>query len=107
MARGMLIVESRPASPEDADAFHKWYEEVHMREMLAVDGIVSARRFASVDGDSFVAIYEFDVDVDTAKANLGAAQKSGKMSPPQGLQLNPPPTMRYLRQLKDFARENY
>ena len=35
MARGVLIVESRPASPEDAAAYHDWYDNKHVPEICS------------------------------------------------------------------------
>jgi hypothetical protein len=56
-----------------------------------------AETIAFVDGDSLLAVYEIDGDVETAKANLRAAQTSGTMSRPVGMQLDPPPSVRYFR----------
>jgi hypothetical protein len=95
MADGVLIVESRPASPEDEAAFHQWYDDVHLPEMLKIEGFASARRLRAADGDSWVAIYDIEGDVDAAKAALKAAQGAGALSAPVGVQLSPPPTVRY------------
>jgi hypothetical protein len=99
MARGVLIVESRPASPEDAAAYHDWYDNKHVPEILQLEGFISARRLEPVGGDAFIAIYEIEGDVEAAKAALQRAQSSGTMSQPEGVQLNPPPTVRYFRQI--------
>jgi len=48
MARGLLIVESRPASPEEAAAYHDWYDNKHVPEILQLEGFVSARRLEAV-----------------------------------------------------------
>jgi len=97
MPRGILYVESRPASPEQAAEYHRWYDETHIPEILALDGFVSGRRFGSLGDDgSFVAIYEIDTDVATARAALAAAGKAGTMTPPAGVRLDPPPTVRWL-----------
>lgn len=96
MTNGMLIVESKAESPEHTAAYRTWYKETHVPEVLAIDGFASARLFAPLDGDSLLAIFELDADVDTAKANLRAAQKSGALSPPVGMQLKPPPSVRYV-----------
>ena len=101
--KGVLIVESRPASPDDAAAFHRWYEDTHIPEILSVDGFVSARRFESLDGDSFLVLYEITGDVEAAKGNLAAALKSGSMSRPVAVQLDPPPTMQYLRDIGEHG----
>jgi hypothetical protein len=103
MSSGILLVETRPNSPEDAAAYHHWYDEVHVPEILKVDGFVSARRLVSLDGSSFLAIYEIDIDVETAKANLAAVQATGTMSKPAGVQLDPPPSVRYFTQIGEFS----
>jgi hypothetical protein len=95
MPKGILLVQSRPASPGDAAGYHDWYDNVHIPEILGVDGFRSARRFQSAsDGDVYVAMYEVD-DVDAAKAAMGAAQAAGTMSAPSGVQLDPPPTVQW------------
>jgi hypothetical protein len=93
MPKGYLIVKSQP-SPEQADAYHDWYENSHIPELLAVDGFVSARRLSAVEGDSYLAIYEVD-DVDGAKAAMAEAQAAGTMTRPAGLQLDPPPVVEW------------
>ena len=99
MSGGVLIVESRPASPEEAAAYHEWYDHTHLPEILKVDGFVSARRLESLDSDTFIVIYEIEGDVEAARAALQRAQSTGAMSRPQGVQLSPPPTVRYFRDL--------
>ena len=90
-----MVVESRPKSDGDAEDYHHWYEKVHIPELLSVDGFVSARRFRTEDGAGFLAIYELDSEIDAAKTALAEAQSAGRMSPPVGLQLDPPPSVRY------------
>ena len=59
---------------------------------------MSGRRFGSLAGDgSFLAVYEIDTDVETARVALAEAGKAGTMSRPTGVQLDPPPTVRYFR----------
>ena len=92
MAKTLLFVESKPASPEQVDEYHEWHESTHIPEMLSVDGFVSARRWQADDGESFITLYE----IDTARANLKAALQAGQMSRPVVVQLQPPPVQRYL-----------
>ncbi|WP_109526027.1 MULTISPECIES: hypothetical protein [Nocardia] len=101
MAKGILYVESRPNSPEEAAAFTSWYDRTHMKEMLGIDGIVSARRFAPVTGDGpFVAIYEIEAeDIALVQARLGETTKAGGFSAPVGLSTDPPPTVRFYRDI--------
>lgn len=103
MAKSLLFVESKPKDPENVAEYHRWHDEVHVPEMLSVDGFVSARRWQT-DGDSFVTLYEIDTDVDTARTNLKAAFGSGKMSPPDPVQTEPPAVMRYLSLVSEIAR---
>ena len=104
MARGILLVESQPSSPDAAAEYHEWYDRTHLAEILAIEGFVSARRLESLDGTSFLALYEIDTDIETAKANLQAALKSGTMSKPVGVQLDPPPSVRYFREISSLTR---
>jgi hypothetical protein len=76
MAKTLLLVESRPESAELVEEYHKWHEQIHLPEMLSVDGFVSARRWQADDGGPFVTLYEIDTDIDTARANLTAARRS-------------------------------
>ncbi|MFB4309552.1 hypothetical protein [Actinomadura sp. GTD37] len=98
MPRGVLIVESRPASPAELSAYHDWYDNKHIPEVLRLEGFVAARRLESLDGETFTVIYEIDGDVQAARAALNRAQASGAMSRPEGVQLDPPPAVRFLRE---------
>ena len=100
MPRGILLVQSRPASADDAAEYHRWYEDTHLPEMLGIDGISGARRIESVDGGSFVAVYEID-DIDRAQAALAVARSSGAMTRPSGIQLDPPPSVQWFRTVVD------
>ena len=54
----LLVVRSEPNDPAMLDRYHRWYED-HIRKLLSVDGVLSARRFESVEGDlRFMAVYE-------------------------------------------------
>ncbi|ORW96591.1 hypothetical protein AWB92_06515 [Mycobacterium sp. IEC1808] len=96
MAKGIMYVESRPSSPDREQEYNTWYDEVHLPELLALDGIVSARRFRPVDGNGpYVAIYEIEGDdlqavLDNMIANAGQLHMS------DALQLDPAPVPRLL-----------
>lgn len=98
MSPGLLVVRSRPESPNALADFHHWYDDVHIPEVLALTPFRSARRLVGNDGESFVTIYEVD-DVATAQAALSEAQSSGGMTRPNGVQLDPPPSVRWLTDL--------
>lgn len=99
MPSGVLIVESRPASPQELSAYHDWYDNKHVPEILKLEGFVSARRLEALGGDTFISVYEIEGDVEAAKTALNKAQSSGTMSRPEGVQLDPPPTVRYFHQI--------
>jgi hypothetical protein len=103
MSKSLLFVESKPASADVVEQYHHWHDDVHIPEMLAVDGFVSARRWQT-DGESFVTLYEIDSDIDTARTNLRAALDGGRMSKPVAVETNPPPVMRYLSLVNEMAR---
>ena len=96
MAKGIILVESRPSSPDREQEYNTWYDEVHLGELMALDGFVSARRLRPVDGDGpCVAIYEIEGDdlqaiLDNMIANAGRLHMS------DALQLNPRPMPRLL-----------
>lgn len=98
MPKGILLVQSRPTSPDEAETYHRWYDEVHIPEILAVDGFSSARRLRAADGESFLVVYEVD-DIDAAKSAMAEAQAAGTMTPPAGVQLDPPPSVQWFADL--------
>ena len=102
MTKSLLFVESKPASPDLVDEYHRWHDRIHVPEMLAIDGFASARRWQT-DGQSFVTLYEIDTDVDTARTNLRAAQAEGRMSKPVAVETQPPPVMRYLSLVSEVS----
>jgi hypothetical protein len=97
MAKGIIYVESRPTSPDREQEYNSWYDEVHMPELVALDGFVSARRLRPVDGDGpYVALYE--VEGDNLQAILdNMVANAGKLHMSDALQLDPPPVMRLLQ----------
>ena len=101
----MLYVETRPSSPEQAAQYHEWYSGTHLREIVALDGFVAARRFAPLDVDgSFIAIYEIDADdIAAVQVRLAEVVASGRLSTPIGVELDPPPVVRFYRQIAEFA----
>ncbi|NKZ10626.1 hypothetical protein HGA11_06510 [Mycolicibacterium septicum DSM 44393] len=95
MTKSLLFVESKPASSNLVEDYHRWHDRTHIPEMLRVEGFVSARRWQT-DGESFITLYEIDTDIETAKSNLKAAVQAGQMSKPVAVELSPPAVMRYL-----------
>lgn len=100
MGRWIAYVETRPTTPAQLAEYHTWYDEVHLAEVVELDGFVSARRFEPVDDDGpFVAVYEIEADdVEVAKISLRDAIEAGRVGRPPFVQGDPPPLVRYLKQ---------
>jgi hypothetical protein len=69
MAKYVLVAMNGATPDGDPEALERWYEEVHMPDLLAVEGVKTARRFKTVRGHvpnnelwSHIAIYEIEVD---------------------------------------------
>jgi hypothetical protein len=103
MTKSLLFIESKPASAELVEEYHRWHDQVHVPEMLRIDGFVSARRWQT-DGESFITLYEIDADVDTARTNLRAAFAEGRMTKPVAVETEPPAVMRYLSLVSELSR---
>jgi hypothetical protein len=93
----ILHVETWPSSPDRVDEFNRWYDEVHLPQVLALDGFVSARRFAPTDDGPYVIVYELEGDGQAAVQGVIAAGASGKLEMSDVLQLDPRPKMRLMR----------
>ena len=97
MTRGIIYVETMPASPDREAEYHKWYNDTHLEQILTVDGIVSARRFAPTKGDGpFIAIYELDCDdLDAAAQQMGGLALTGL----DNIAMNPKPSPHVYREI--------
>jgi hypothetical protein len=105
MPRGIIYLETRPVSPDREEDYHKWYNDTHLAEVVSVEGIVSARRFAPIDGNGpFIAIYELDCDdLDAVVARMRELGASGKMSSLELLNMDTPPIPRVYREIGSYA----
>jgi hypothetical protein len=74
MPRHILIVLSN-AADERHDEFNDWYTNIHLRDVLAVDGFAAAQRFRLADAQlqpdqpsphRYLAVYEIEADDVTA-----------------------------------------
>jgi hypothetical protein len=89
----ILHVETRPTGPETVEEFNRWYDEVHVPEVLAIEGFVSARRYAPADGGDgpHVAQYEIEGDAQEAVTRLTTALAEGGMARSDTVRMDPPP----------------
>ena len=96
-----MYVETMPASPDREAEYHKWYNDTHLAQILSVEGIVSARRFAPNDCDGpFIAIYELDCDdLDAAVQRLGELGATGTMTGLDNLAMDPKPIPKVYREI--------
>ena len=67
MAKHVLLVFSDPTEGKE-DEYNRWYDDVHLGEVLAVEGFVSAQRFKVSDvapgltEHKYLAIYNLETD---------------------------------------------
>ena len=77
-ARDLYVVLSRAVEGREVD-FDRWYDEVHIPELLELDEVVAARRYELIDGDaggaSSMAIYECLGDGDATAQAIAEALK--------------------------------
>ncbi|MEX2254831.1 MAG: hypothetical protein WEC34_05290 [Acidimicrobiia bacterium] len=72
MPKGIFLALSNPTSDDVHDEFNQWYDDVHAKEVLALDGVNSCRRFKLASsqimpgddaaGRQYLALYEVEVD---------------------------------------------
>ena len=90
MATHRLIVFTQPSEGKE-DEYNRWYDEVHLRDVLETEGFVAAQRFALADaqiGDAaekapnrYLAIYEIEADsLEAALEKLNGSADSMNMS---------------------------
>jgi hypothetical protein len=62
-----MMVRTAPKPGREAE-YNRWYDEVHLAEICAIPGFVSARRFDALEGRSgwpdvpYLALYEIEAD---------------------------------------------
>ncbi|SQD99060.1 MULTISPECIES: hypothetical protein [unclassified Parafrankia] len=71
MSRYRLVVLSEPTAGKE-DEYNEWYDQQHLGDLVAIDGIESAQRFRRVDGlppeaaqvapQRYLALYEIETD---------------------------------------------
>lgn len=80
MAHAQLIAYVSPSSPQQEEAFNKWYDEVHIPQVVErIPGVVGGSRFrlasaqlvsdAELPARGYLSVYELDTDDLQALAN--------------------------------------
>ena len=72
MPKGIFLALTNAASDDVRDEFNQWYDDVHSKEVLSLDGVKSCRRFElaptqimpsdDAAGYRYLALYEVEVD---------------------------------------------
>lgn len=101
MARGIMVVQSSPVSPDREEEFNDWYDNIHLPEICAVPGFVSGRRYkltGAADGNdgapAYLAIYEIEADdLADPPARWRARSAAGLTTGTTALRLDPPPVV--------------
>ncbi len=76
-----LIVRSEPLGDELLAEYEQWYAK-HISELLAVPGVLSARRFESIDGGPrFMVQYELESPEVLDSEAYRAVGRFGEMEP--------------------------
>lgn len=86
MARYKMVVLSRPTEGREEE-YNAWYQDVHLGELVALEGFVSARRYRRArnlaEGDTYpyLAVYEIETDdIDAVVENLTATAEQGRLT---------------------------
>jgi hypothetical protein len=105
MPKGILMVLSEPSDPSREDEFNDWYDNVHLGEILQLDGYVAARRLKEIPGTDYqlelphVAIYEMEADdLKAAFDGLWAAFERGDLVISDAIKLDPMPRLYLLEE---------
>lgn len=94
MAKYKLVVLTNPMTGEQEDEFNDWYDNIHLDDVVAVPGFISAERFKLKDGLGFphshryLALYEVETDTpETACQELFSRQGTELMMISEALDL--------------------
>jgi len=74
------------AQPGREVEYNDWYQDIHLADLVALDGIYSARRYRFArnlkgdDAHTYMAIYEIETDdIDAVLGQLGVAAGDGRI----------------------------
>lgn len=94
----MYLVFSNPVDESQEQAFNDWYDDVHLPEVLATPGMVSAQRYklreteigraTGVPAQRYLIVYEMDDDPDTVMKRIMEAHAAGAIHMHDALDLD-------------------
>jgi heme-degrading monooxygenase HmoA len=96
----VLFVVKASITPEQEEAFNRWYNEEHCPQLLQFRGAVSARRYKAILGEDehqYMAVYEFE-----SEATFQRFLKSGHL---EELRLGPGLALRQERTARSPQRQ--
>jgi len=98
--KALLLVHTNAAGPDKEDEYRKWYDEVHIPQLLErIPGIVRATRYlASPDGppvdERHLVIYEIEADDPAAVLKeINNAAAAGRLDFTSAMDASKPPVM--------------
>jgi hypothetical protein len=92
----LYLVFSNPVDGME-DEFNQWYDAVHVHEVLAMPGMLTAQRYKLFDAEisraegipapthRYLTVYEMEGDVDATMAKITEAYFTGAMSMSEAL----------------------
>ncbi|WP_433607146.1 hypothetical protein ACQP2P_31995 [Dactylosporangium sp. CA-139114] len=81
MAVHQLLIYTGPVPGLEAD-YHRWYDEVHVAEVLALPGFVAAGRYATDGPARFAALYTIESDDIDATIRIFDERRADFSMPP-------------------------
>ena len=101
MPKGILFVQSNPASPEREDEYNAWYSGVHIPEVCDVPGVTGASRYkvsdaAPVGPDTprYSAVYQLEADdLSAVLGEIASRAMDGRMNISDSMAMDPVPSM--------------
>lgn len=101
MAKWVVVVESNCGDPKREAEFNRWYNDVHVPDVLETPGVVRASRYEAVDaaGSKYLALYEIEANdlqavMKAIGENLEKKRAQGRMS--DLLKMPPPRSYRQI-----------
>lgn len=101
MPKGILFVQSNPASPDREDEYNAWYSGVHIPEVRDVPGVTGASRYKVSDAtpagsgsNGYAAVYELEADdLSAVIGEITSRAMDGRIHMSDAMAMDPPPSM--------------
>jgi hypothetical protein len=77
----MLVVVTVDVDPSVEEAFNRWYDEVHVPDILRCPGFLRAERFVGEESPRYLAIYEIADAAALESPELRAVRGWGPFEP--------------------------